>query len=73
MTLGILIALGAERELKSHFAIAARNGLTREELEEVVYHATAYAGFPMAAQALAIGAELFKDAPSHAVAAPHGG
>lgn len=48
LTLGMLIALGAEDELESHFRIAEQNGLTRDELAEVVYHATGYAGFPAA-------------------------
>ena len=51
VTLGILIALRANEELAFHFPIALRNGLTRAELEEVVYHATAYAGFPAASAA----------------------
>jgi 4-carboxymuconolactone decarboxylase len=59
LTLGILIALGNQNELRVHFASALRNGITREELEEVVYHATAYAGFPTASSARAIAAELF--------------
>lgn len=48
VTLGILIALGAEDELESHFKIAKQNGLTEEELAEVIYHASGYAGFPAA-------------------------
>ncbi|MCI2421326.1 carboxymuconolactone decarboxylase family protein [Saccharopolyspora sp. K220] len=51
VTLGILIALRANEELAFHFPIALRNGLTSAELEEVVYHATAYAGFPAASAA----------------------
>ncbi|RFA06898.1 carboxymuconolactone decarboxylase [Subtercola boreus] len=51
VTLGILIALRAEGELEVHFSIGLRNGLTVEELEEVVYHSSAYAGFPAAATA----------------------
>ena len=51
VTLGILIALRASGEMAVHFPIAVRNGLTREELEEVIYHATAYAGFPAASEA----------------------
>ena len=51
VTLGILIALRAEGELEVHFPIGLRNGLTVEELEEVVYHSSAYAGFPAAATA----------------------
>lgn len=58
VTLGILIALRAEGELRLHFPIALRNGLTREELEEVVYHAAAYAGFPAASTAGRIGQEV---------------
>lgn len=48
LTLGILIALQSCDELKVHFAIAIKNGCTIKELEEVIYHATAYAGFPAA-------------------------
>lgn len=48
LTLGMLIALGAEDELESHFRIAEQNGLTRDELAEVVYHTTGYVGFPAA-------------------------
>jgi 4-carboxymuconolactone decarboxylase len=61
LTLGILIALGNQRELRSHFQIATRNGLTRQELEEVIYHATAYAGFPMASTASAVAAEVLDE------------
>jgi 4-carboxymuconolactone decarboxylase len=48
VTLGILIALGADEEMESHFRIAKTNGLTEEELAEVIYHASGYAGFPAA-------------------------
>jgi 4-carboxymuconolactone decarboxylase len=58
VTLGILIALRAEDELRLHLAIALRNGLSREELEEVIYHAAAYAGFPAASTAGRIGHEV---------------
>ncbi|MCX4815249.1 carboxymuconolactone decarboxylase family protein [Streptomyces sp. NBC_01239] len=48
VTLGILIALGAEDELSSHVRIGQRNGLTENEITEVIYHASGYAGFPRA-------------------------
>lgn len=51
VTLGILIALGAENELRTHVRIALTNGLTRDELAEVVYHTAGYAGFPAAVAA----------------------
>lgn len=48
VTLGVLIALGAEDELKNHVRIALKNGLTKDEIAEVLYHAAGYAGFPRA-------------------------
>ena len=54
VTLGILIALRATDELEFHFRIARNNGLTDEELAEVIYHASGYAGFPAANTAKAI-------------------
>lgn len=48
VTLGILIALGAEDELQSHVRIGLNNGLTEDEIAEVIYHAAGYAGFPRA-------------------------
>jgi 4-carboxymuconolactone decarboxylase len=58
VTLGALIALRAADELKFHFPIGVRNGLTVEELEEVVYHLTGYVGFPAATLARNVGREV---------------
>ena len=57
VTLGILIALRATDELAIHFQIARTNGLTDDEIAEVIYHATGYAGFPAAATANRIAGE----------------
>jgi len=57
VTLGILITLRATEELKAHFRIARQNGLTDEELAEVIYHASGYAGFPAAATAKNVAVE----------------
>ncbi|NEC92567.1 carboxymuconolactone decarboxylase family protein [Streptomyces sp. SID12501] len=51
VTLGILIALGAETELKTHVRIARTNGLTEDEIAEVIYHSSGYTGFPRAVAA----------------------
>ena len=61
VTLGVLIALRASEELKLHLRIAENNGLTRDELAEVVYHSAFYAGFPAAVAARAAGLETFAD------------
>ena len=58
VTLGALIALRATDELKFHFQIALRNGLTIKEIEEVIYHMTGYAGYPAAATARNVAREV---------------
>ncbi|MCW2554589.1 MAG: carboxymuconolactone decarboxylase [Mycobacterium sp.] len=57
VTLGILMALRASDELHFHFKIARNNGLTDEELAEVIYHASGYAGFPAASSARNVAAK----------------
>lgn len=57
VTLGILIALRATDELAVHFQIARTNGLTDDEIAEVIYHCSGYAGFPAAATANRIAGE----------------
>jgi 4-carboxymuconolactone decarboxylase len=58
VTLGALIALRARDELKVHFQIARNNGLTLEEIEEVIYHMTGYAGYPAALSARKVAREV---------------
>lgn len=62
-TLGILIALRAKEELNLHIPAALRNGVSKQELEELIYHASAYAGFPAAAAARAQAAEILAANP----------
>jgi 4-carboxymuconolactone decarboxylase len=54
VTLGILTALRAENELPMHVRAARRNGLTKDEISEVLLHAAVYAGVPAANAAFAI-------------------
>ncbi|WP_254648558.1 carboxymuconolactone decarboxylase family protein [Streptomyces sp. GbtcB6] len=61
VTLGILIALGAESELKTHVRVALTNGLTRDEIAEVVYHSSGYTGFPRAVAARTAAREALED------------
>jgi 4-carboxymuconolactone decarboxylase len=63
VTLGILIALRASEELNVHIPMALRNGISRRELEEVIYQASAYAGFPAAASARAVAAKILAISP----------
>lgn len=61
VTIGILIALRAREELVLHFASALANGCSIEELEEVIYHSSAYAGFPAAVCARMAAAEALSN------------
>lgn len=45
-TLAILVTLGKQEELRLHVHAALRNGLSAEEIREVVLHSTVYAGVP---------------------------
>ncbi|MDA0168840.1 4-carboxymuconolactone decarboxylase [Solirubrobacter taibaiensis] len=54
ITLAILTALRAENEIPMHVRAAKRNGLTDEEILEVLIHTAVYAGVPAANSAVAI-------------------
>jgi len=54
VTLAILMTLRAEEELAMHVRAALRNGLTRDEIGEVLLHSAIYAGVPAANTAFAV-------------------
>ena len=54
ITLSALVALGHEQELALHLRAALRNGLTREEIREVLLHSAIYCGVPAANSAFAV-------------------
>jgi 4-carboxymuconolactone decarboxylase len=61
VTMGILIALRATDEFESHVKIGLRNGLTEDEIAEVIYHASGYAGFPAANTARNVARKALSD------------
>ncbi len=63
VTLGILIALRSSDELKIHVQIARNNGLTEDEIAEVIYHSSGYAGLPAANSACKLAREVFDAQP----------
>jgi 4-carboxymuconolactone decarboxylase len=54
VTLAVLTALRAEGELGMHVKAALRNGLSTDEIREVLLHTAIYAGVPAANAAFAI-------------------
>jgi 4-carboxymuconolactone decarboxylase len=65
MTIIALVALGREHELALHLRAAIRNGLTREEISEVLIHSAVYCGVPAANSAFAV-AQRVLDEPGGA-------
>jgi 3-oxoadipate enol-lactonase/4-carboxymuconolactone decarboxylase len=61
ITLMALIALNRKRELEMHIRAALRNGLTREEIREVLLHSAIYCGVPAANGAFAIFRDVMAD------------
>jgi 4-carboxymuconolactone decarboxylase len=54
ITLTALVALGRDEELAMHVQAARRNGLTPDEIKEVLLHAAIYCGVPAANAAFAV-------------------
>jgi 3-oxoadipate enol-lactonase/4-carboxymuconolactone decarboxylase len=53
-TIASLVAIGAEEELALHLRAGLRNGLTEDEIAEVLLHTAVYAGLPRANRAFAV-------------------
>jgi len=63
ITLAVLTALGREHEIAMHVRAARRNGLTPEEIGEVLLHTAVYAGVPAANRAFAIAQDVLEEEP----------
>lgn len=61
ITLMALVALGREHELAMHIRGGLRNGLTREEIGEVLLQSAIYCGVPAANRAFAIFEDVMAD------------
>lgn len=59
-TVSALIALNRPDQLRSHLALARENGVTREELVEVITHLAFYSGWPNAVTAVSVAREVFE-------------
>ncbi|MDB5374670.1 MAG: Carboxymuconolactone decarboxylase family protein [Belnapia sp.] len=61
ITVAALIALGREEQLATHLRRALGNGVTREEIAEVVTHMAIYAGWPAAMTGAQIACDVYED------------
>jgi 4-carboxymuconolactone decarboxylase len=60
MTLAMMIALGRWEEFRLHIRAALNNGVSVDEIKEVIMHAAIYAGLPAANSAFAEAVEVLK-------------
>ena len=61
ITLTALVALGHHHELAMHVRAALRNGLTPDEIKEVLLQSAVYCGVPAANRAFAIASEVLAE------------
>jgi 4-carboxymuconolactone decarboxylase len=64
ITLAVLTTLRAEGEIAMHVRGALRNGVSREEISEILLHTAVYAGAPAANSAFAIAQSVFDEEPA---------
>ena len=62
ITVATLIALYRTDQLRGHLRRALENGVTKEEIGEVINHMAFYAGWPTAANAVQVAKEVFDGA-----------
>ena len=63
LTIGMLIALGREGELKLHLRAALDHGTPADTLKEVILQSAVYCGVPAANAAFQLAADLLRDSP----------
>ncbi|MGA7293320.1 MAG: 4-carboxymuconolactone decarboxylase [Terriglobales bacterium] len=61
LTLAMMVALNRAEEFRMHVKAAFNNGVTRDEIKEVLLQSAIYCGVPAANSAFHIAAEVFKE------------
>lgn len=61
VTLAMTVALNREEEFRLHLGAALNNGVTREEIEELLLHSAIYCGVPAANNAFKVAAEVLSE------------
>lgn len=64
ITIGMLIALNREAELKMHLRAAFNNGVSRDEIKELLMHAALYCGLPASNAAFHLAQTVFDEQDS---------
>jgi 4-carboxymuconolactone decarboxylase len=61
ITLSMLVAMGKSNEVKVHVRAALTNGVTKNEIREILLHAMMYAGVPAAVDGFRCAREVFAE------------
>ena len=61
ITVAVLIALYRSDELRLHTSLALENGVSKEEISEIITHLAFYAGWPTAVNASKIVKQVFDE------------
>lgn len=61
LNLAMLTAMKCPGELRLHLKGALNNGVTVDEIREILLHATVYAGIPAGLEAFKVAAEVLKE------------
>ena len=61
LTIGLMVALNRSDEFKLHVRAAFNNGVTRDEIKEVLLQCAIYAGVPAANSAFHMAQEVFTE------------
>ena len=64
ITVAALVALYRTNELPVHLKKALQNGISRDELIELITHLAFYSGWPTAATAVGIARRVFEENPA---------
>lgn len=64
VTVAALVALNRTEQLRGHLIRAQDNGVTREELVELITHLAFYSGWPTAMSAATIAQEVLAEPPA---------
>ena len=62
LTVAMLVALNRTPQLRAHLAGALANGVTKEEIREVLLHAMLYAGIPAALEGFRTATAVLEEA-----------
>lgn len=60
-SLSVVVAAGRMEQVRFHINVALTNGLTAEEIVELIFHIGFYAGFPANAAAQQVATEVFAE------------